>query len=113
MHGKRAFELASLGASFGCAHNKGVLGCCYVFGRGVAKDEARGFEFGRESAAAGSRIGLCLVGLCYDAGWGVAADRKLALRSIRAAMPLFGDDDYDDENDGDVDSDWFEGLADE
>jgi TPR repeat protein len=51
---KRAFELAAAGVALGCAHSKGVLAECYVFGFGVAKDEARGLALGRESEAAGS-----------------------------------------------------------
>ena len=34
--GKIAFELAAAGAALGCAHCKGALGRCYVFGQGVA-----------------------------------------------------------------------------
>ena len=61
---KGAFELASAGEGMGCAHSKGVLGCCYVYGRGVAEDRAKGLELARESAEAGSCIGQFVVGRC-------------------------------------------------
>jgi TPR repeat protein len=82
---KRAFEFASVGAGMGCAHSKGVLGCCYAYGRGVAEDRAKGFELGRESAAAGSCMGQFVVGRCYDEGWGVAQDDAEAVRFWRPA----------------------------
>jgi len=81
----RAFELASAGAGMGCVHSKGVLGCCYAYGRGVAEDGAKGLQLGRESAAAGSCMGQFVVGKCYDAGWGVAQDYAEAVRFYRLA----------------------------
>jgi TPR repeat protein len=44
----RGFKLAKAGAALGCAHSKGALGLCYVGGRGVAEDDARGLALGRE-----------------------------------------------------------------
>ena len=82
---KRAFALASVGAGMGCAHSKGVLGCCYAYGRGVAQDGEKGLELGRESAAAGSCMGQFVVGKCYSAGWGVAQDYAEAVRFYRLA----------------------------
>jgi hypothetical protein len=83
---KRAFILASVGAGLGCPHSKGVLGCCYAFGRGVTKDETRGFDLGMQSSLAGSVIGHFLVGMCYDSGCGVVADKHLAKRWFRAEI---------------------------
>jgi len=37
-HFQRVFELSAIGADMGCPHNKGVLGCCYAYGRGVGED---------------------------------------------------------------------------
>ena len=71
--GKRAFELATAGAALGCAHSKGALGRCYVYGLGVAKDVARGLALGRESEAAGSCFGQFVVGACYYGGNGCVA----------------------------------------
>jgi uncharacterized protein len=82
----RAFELASAGASLGCAHSKGALGRFYLWGRGVAADEARGLALGRESEAAGSCFGQHVVGECYDNGYGgVARDYAEAARLYRLA----------------------------
>ena len=53
----RAFALALAGAGMGCAHSKGVLGCCHAYGRGVAQDRAKGLGLGRKSAAAGRCMG--------------------------------------------------------
>jgi hypothetical protein len=81
----RAFALALAGAGLGCAHSKGVLGCCYAYGRGVAEDRAKGLELGRESAVAGSCMGQFVVGKCLYAGWGVAKDHIEAARLWRLA----------------------------
>jgi TPR repeat protein len=78
---KRGFELAKAGAALGCAHSKGALGWCYVYGYGVAKHVARGVALGRESAAAGSCFGQFVVARCYYVGrGGVAQDRAEAAR---------------------------------
>jgi TPR repeat protein len=78
---KRGFELAAAGAALGCAHSKGALGWCYVWGHGVAKDVARGLALGRESAAAGSCFGQFVVARCYYVGrGGVAKDYAEAAR---------------------------------
>ncbi len=59
---KRAFEVASAGAAMGCAHSKGALGRCLIYGYGVAKDVSKGLALERESAAAGSCFGQFVVG---------------------------------------------------
>jgi len=82
---KRAFELASAGAGMACVRSKGVLGCCYAYGKGVAEDRAKGLELGRESAAAGSCMGQFVVGKCYREGWSVAQDYAEAVRFYRLA----------------------------
>jgi TPR repeat protein len=82
---KRAFELAAAGAAMGCAHSKGALGRCLVYGSGGAKEAAKGLDFGRESAAAGSCFGQFVVGKCYHAGWVVAQDDAEAVRLWRLA----------------------------
>jgi hypothetical protein len=86
---KRAFELAAAGAALGCAHSKGALGCCYVWGHGVPQDVARGLALGRESEAAGSCFGQFVVGVCFRHGYsGVAQDNAEAVRlySLAAAQ---------------------------
>ena len=99
----RGFKLAAFGASCGCPHNKAVLGCCFLFGRGTAKDKVRGFELARESSAAGSRFGHYLLGLCYEAGWGAAHDRDMALESFRLDLGVDDSDVTSEESD-----DWME-----
>jgi hypothetical protein len=83
---KRAFAFASAGAALGCAHSKGALGRCYVYGGGIAKDAGRGLALGRESAAAGSCFGQYVVGKCYTSGWGgVVQNHAEAVRFYRLA----------------------------
>jgi TPR repeat protein len=83
---KRGFELATAGAALGCAHSKGVLGVCYVYGYGVAQDAARGLALGRESAAVGSCFGQFVVGVCYKNGCRcVEPDYSEAVRLYRFA----------------------------
>jgi TPR repeat protein len=83
---KRGFALAAAGEALDCAHSKGVLGSCYVWGHGVARGAARGLALGRESAAAGSCFGQLVVGDCYYIGWGgVARDYAEAARLYRLA----------------------------
>jgi TPR repeat protein len=84
----RAFELASAGASMGCAHSKGALGLCYSMGGGVDKwapesnisYRTKAFALGRESAAAGSCIGQFVVGREFYYGKVVAKDTEEAAR---------------------------------
>jgi TPR repeat protein len=82
---KLAFELASAGVALGCAHSKGVLGCCYASGNGVDSDEVKGLELGRVSAAAGSCFGQYVVGKCYECGFGVKEDNIEAMKWLRLA----------------------------
>ncbi len=82
---QQAFELASAGASMGCAHSKGALGRCYIFGWGVAEDHVMGYALGRESAAAGSCIGQHLVGHAFYHGKGVTQDQAEAARWFQFA----------------------------
>ena len=82
---KRVFELASIGTRMGCAHNKSVLACCYMYGLGVAKDRAKGLQLGRESATEGSCFGQLFTGTCYRKGLGVAKDNAEAARFYRLA----------------------------
>jgi TPR repeat protein len=86
---KRGFALAAAGAALGCAHSKGALGVCYIWGLDVSEDEARGLALGRESAAAGSCFGQFVVGACQSYGLGgVVQDYAEAVRlySLAAAQ---------------------------
>lgn len=82
---QRAFDLASAGASMGCAHSKGVLANCYGEGYGVAVDRARSLMLGRESAAVGSSHGHFVLGVCYMWGDGVSKNLVEAVRLLRLA----------------------------
>ena len=82
---KRAFQVASAGAVLGCAHSKGAIGRCYLYGDGVAADPARGLALGRESEAAGSCFGQFVVGACYSDNNGVTQDYAEAVRLYRLA----------------------------
>ncbi len=82
---KRAFELASAGASMGCAHSKGVLANCYGEGYGVAVDRELSLMLARESAAVGSSHGQFVLGVCYLWGDGVAKNLLEAVRLLRLA----------------------------
>jgi uncharacterized protein len=86
---KRGFELAAAGAALGCAHSKGALGRCYVWGDGVADDEARGLALGRESEAEGSCFGQVVVAWCQGEGCGGLAQghaEAVRLYSLAAAQ---------------------------
>ena len=84
---KLAFELASVGARLHCAHSKGVLGRCLVYGIGV-NNVVEGLALARESEAAGSCFGQFAVGKCYEQGWGVAEDvaKAVCLWQLAAAQ---------------------------
>ena len=77
---QRAFELAAAGAALGCAHSKGALGRCLVYGTGGAKDVERGLALAMESADAGSSFGQFVLGTCYDTGCCVTQDYAEAVR---------------------------------
>jgi TPR repeat protein len=71
---QRALELASIGATMGCAHSKGILSRFLVNGIVVDRDVDGGLKLARESAAAGSCFGQYMVGMCYETGRGVLQD---------------------------------------
>ncbi len=84
---RRAFELASAGASMGCVHSKGALGRCYMGAsfESVPEDHAKGYALGRESADAGSCMGQHVVALAFARGHGVEEDNAEAVRWWRLA----------------------------
>jgi TPR repeat protein len=77
---QRAFEFASCGVALGCAHSKGALGRCLLYGTGDAKDVERGLALAMESADEGSGFGQFVLGTCYDTGNGVTQDHAEAVR---------------------------------
>jgi hypothetical protein len=56
----RSMQLMQEGARLGCAHSKGILGGCFLFGEGVERDEVRGSALLKDSVAAGSCYGQCV-----------------------------------------------------
>jgi TPR repeat protein len=82
---KRAFELATRGASTGCADSKGALGIFYQSGFGVAENCPTAFALGSESADAGSCFGQYVVGAAFHWGSGVSRDKTEAARWYRLA----------------------------
>jgi TPR repeat protein len=50
-------QLLHDGVRLSCAHCKGILGGCYLFGEGVETDVARGRELLKDSIDAGSAHG--------------------------------------------------------
>lgn len=82
---KRAFEFASYGALFGCAHSKGVLGYCLVYGVGVSKDVEKGLVLASESAAAGSSFGEFTLGKYHGVFRGFSQNYDEAERLYRLA----------------------------
>ena len=77
-----------------CAHSKGVLGRCYVYGAGVTQDVARGLALGSESEAAGSCFGQVVVGRSYydaqDDAEAVRLYRLSAVQGHAEAQMLLG-----------------------
>ena len=53
-------QLIQEGARLGCAHSKGILGGCFLFGEGVEREEAGGSALLKDSVAAGSCYGQCV-----------------------------------------------------
>jgi TPR repeat protein len=85
---KKAFELASSGATLGCYHSKGTLSICYLAGLGVAQDSPKALSFARTSAREGSCFGLHALAGCARAGitgCGVARNDAFAAEALRLA----------------------------
>jgi TPR repeat protein len=61
----RSMQLLQDGARLSCAHCKGILGGCCLFGEGVEQDLPRGSELLRESVAAASCYGQYVLALCH------------------------------------------------
>lgn len=81
---RRAFHLAEKGSRFGCDWSKGALAFCYISGRGVAVDEALGFDLASESAST-SYSQFCL-GYAHFYGIGGAPKKSiLAMKHFASA----------------------------
>jgi TPR repeat protein len=72
-------------AAVGYAPAYGAIGNMYSVGRGVEKDERRGFEWFRNAAGAGDPGGQFALGQIYENGRGVAQDNMEALKWYQKA----------------------------
>ena len=82
IYDKHSFKYAALGARMGCRHSKGLLAKCYIYGKGVIKDVAKGLALAKESAKTGSYYGQLALAMCYRNGIGVAQDHAEAVRLL-------------------------------
>ena len=68
-----------LRAEAGNAYGQALLGDCYFYGYGVAKDVKRMVELCTLSAEQGNAWGQHNLGVCFDRGRGVAVDKERAV----------------------------------
>ena len=82
----RAFELYKKSAELGDPAGKSDLAWCYLFGNGVAMNQAKAFELYSELSASGDIEAKSLVGTCYIHGWGVVQDRRNGKRILEETV---------------------------
>jgi len=82
MNDKLSFKYAALGERMGCRHSKGLLAKCYIYGKGVIKDVAKGLALAKESAKTGSCYGQSVLAMCYRNGINVSIDYIEAVRLL-------------------------------
>jgi hypothetical protein len=78
----QAFEVATAGADLSCMHCCGLLGECYLDGRGVERDEAKGLQLATASCKAGSCFGQTVLGIFYYKGRGGLKRSSAAARRL-------------------------------
>ncbi len=76
------FKLASAGAAIGCVHSKGALADCYMNAVGAARDERRGVQLAKESAAAGSMYGQSELAIAHFEGFDGAPKDHVTAASL-------------------------------
>ena len=81
----KAAECFQAASDKGDVGGKFALGECYLFGKGVAKDEARGIELLRAASDAGDTRAMDRLGDCYSHGIGVKQDFAEAFRLFSRA----------------------------
>ena len=82
---RRAFRLAEAGTRLGCDWSKGALALCYLCGRGVALDEALGFELACDCAS--TCYGQFCLGYSHFYGIGGAPRKNvLAIKHFGSAQ---------------------------
>jgi len=67
------------------AHAEAAIGVCYILGRGVPVDPAKGIEWIQRGVAAGDPEAVAALGRCYGNGDGVAKDPAEGSKLIRRA----------------------------
>jgi len=72
-------------ANQGEAKAQAELGFIYIYGRGVAKDEAQAVQWFRKAAEQGNATGQAGLGFMYEHGRGVAKDEAQAVQWYRKA----------------------------
>ena len=82
---RRAFQLAERGFRLGCDWSKGALALCYLCGRGVAANEALGFDLASECSS--TSYGQFCLGYAHLYGVGGAPKKSmLAIRHFASAQ---------------------------
>jgi len=82
---RKAFQLAESGHRLGCDWSKGALALCYLCGRGVAPNEASGFDLASECAS--TSYGQFCLGYAHWYGIGGAPKNSaLAIRHFASAQ---------------------------
>lgn len=82
---RRAFHLADTGNRLGCEWSKGALALCYLCGRGVAADEALGFDLASNGAS--TSYGQFCLGYAHFYGIGGAPKKNmLAIKHFASAQ---------------------------
>ena len=84
----RAFDQATKAANGGDPKGMFVLGHCYTFGQGVAKDAALGLKWFEGAAAKGNQAAMHRCGLSYAAGTGCKKDAVKAVSYFERAIDL-------------------------
>ena len=80
-----AFKFFAKGTNRGSLGAQTYLGICYMLGRGVEQNEAKGIELLRDAAAQGYAEAQENLGLCYQDGIGVEKDEAVAVIWFREA----------------------------
>ena len=55
-----------------------MIGCCYEYGHGTAKEMLKAFDWYIKSVEKGNSVAICNLGTCYDLGRGVDQDETKA-----------------------------------
>ena len=90
-----AIEYYEQGAELGNAACQHSLGCYYIRGDYLKKDNKKAFELFRESAAQGYGLAMKDLGRCYQFGTGCMGNMKTALEWYTKASEVLDDPELD------------------